>query len=1009
MNKNSYYFDRKSLKWGVISLLMILFATPLLGYSFGKNKVQTQKQEWTLLKTVHFDIYYPKGADEFGHTAALMSEEAYYYLQEAFNTPLLERVPIIFYESHRDFQVTNIIYSLLTEGVGGFTESLRNRVVIPFDGSYKKLEETLIHELTHAYVNGIESDFKAGRLFNIPSISLPFWFSEGLPEYLSIGGEDNYNNMFVMDIIFNHYLQPLERIGGYYAYRMGESFLTYLGETYGKEKVLSFFYSLKSTTTLDSATKREFDLEFEELELRWHNYLSRKYTPHLLENNVPYEVFEQLTNHKKDGSTMNIAPRFSPDGLTYLYFSDQGQRMSIWRGDSMNLGVNKRIIKGESSGKFEQFHFQRNNISWFPDSKLFAFVAKTKSGDIIYIADSENGNIYRTIEMFDFEAVYEIDVSPDGERIVFSGQKGMQNNIYLLDLHDESVKAITNSFYYDNQPVWSPNGKRIAFVSERVESAESQLNHIFNRLTKQIYLYDIELDLFYQVTFDSFDNYSPTWNKGGDLLIFISERDKISNFHAIQIKDGRRAVITNTLTGAFIGDLGDDDKSLIFSVFYNNGWDLYLANNPLSDLVYEKGHLLEQVDFDDDFHQRFELARYAFHGFDEQQAKTKEKKEKKEKRKIERGEDGALFRVRPTFSLDQRPTELNEPKQSPYKVKFALDSLWGGMAYSSAYGTVGHLQLGFSDVMGDHYIGVEVGIAGSSVKESDFMLSYLYLPRRVDYGFGVFRLTDEAIFAYRYPTHIDYIYEKVVDTGGYALFRYPFNRFWRTDFGNTLYKRNRELEYWDERTLQWYNFYKGDDFVYSPQLSITHDNIIYGVTGPMEGWRGYLGLSRSFSREGDNYTTIYGDIRKYHLFAKKYSFATKFVAGSSAGKGSQYFRLDGLNGVRGLTERRRGSKLSVATLELRFPFVDRLDMSFPLPMSLYQIRGSLYTDFGAAWDANKNFKGMEEGKLKDLVLGLGFGPRVNLGIFVLSFDVAWQTNLSKSSKPNYYISINEDF
>jgi len=42
-------------------------------------------------------------------------------------------------------------------------------------------------------------------------------------------------------------------------------------------------------------------------------------------------------------------------------------------------------------------------------------------------------------------------------------------------------------------------------------------------------------------------------------------------------------------------------------------------------------------------------------------------------------------------------------------------------------------------------------------------------------------------------------------------------------------------------------------------------------------------------------------------------------------------------------------------------------------------------------------------------LGYGFGPRLDLGYFVLSFDVTWLTDLETRSKPTFYIGLSEDF
>ena len=984
----------------ILILLLTLTILPLFSYTFGKNKVQVDKQEWSVMRTIHFDVYFPKGSDEFGQTAALMAEEAYYYLQEAFQTPIYTRIPLIFYESHKEFQVTNIIYQLLSEGVGGFTESLHNRVVVPYDGSYKKLEEILIHELTHAYINALDSDFSASRFFNLPRMTFPFWFQEGLPEYLSIGGEDNYNNMFVMDMVFNSYLQPLETVGGYYAYRLGESFLTYIDETFGREYVMRYFYATRTAGSIDTATQRVFGMNFESLQNRWRNQLLRKYTPYLQTHQVPYEKYERRTDQKKDGSYFNFAPRFSPDGRTYLYFSNRQQRMSIWYGNTLGIFEDRLILRGETTGRFEQFHFLRSNISWFPDNNRFAFVAKTKTGDVIYITDVTTGKVLEAIEMYDFDAIYEIDISRDGRKIVFSGQNAMKNNLFSMDLQTGEIVQITSDQYYDHQPRWSPDGNRIVFASERTISSEHKYEHIFNRLTDQIFYYDLTSEKFYQITSDEFSNHSPAWDSTGTRVLFISEEKDVSNFQIIDLENGQRATVTNTLNGVFSGDLDHINNNLIFSAFYNNGWDIYFANQPLNDLEFYDYAQPQEIVLQDDFAERFDLYRYKFFGM-------LDKKRERPGREydIERSET-SFFRVRKDITLDQRPQEIKVPVVEPYRVKFYLDRLWGGAAYSSTWGTIASLQLGLSDVMGDHTIGIQLGIAGK-LKDSDFIFTYLYLPHRIDIGIGGFYLNDDIL--YYYPAQDLFINVRENDAGIYALFRYPFNRFWRIDFENQFYRRSELYKRWNPYVGVWEKIRTDNDLIYSPLVSLVHDNILWGVTGPMSGWRAYLTMNRSIAKENNNYFTLYSDLRSYTLFSRRYSLAARFFAGFSNNEKPQSFRLDGYNGVRGLTEEQRGHKKVLTSLELRFPFIDQLQMSFPLPITLYQLRGSIFTDLGAVWNDHKDFKGASDGRLQDLVLGFGMGPRVNLGFFVLKFDVAWTTDLDKTTKPTYYLSINEDF
>ena len=57
--------------------------------------------------------------------------------------------PLIFYNTHGDFQQTNTISSLIGTGTGGVTESLNNRVIMPVAPSLAQTDHTLVHELVH--------------------------------------------------------------------------------------------------------------------------------------------------------------------------------------------------------------------------------------------------------------------------------------------------------------------------------------------------------------------------------------------------------------------------------------------------------------------------------------------------------------------------------------------------------------------------------------------------------------------------------------------------------------------------------------------------------------------------------------------------------------------------------------------------------------------------------------------------------------------------------------------
>ncbi|MCF7858986.1 MAG: BamA/TamA family outer membrane protein [Candidatus Cloacimonetes bacterium] len=997
-------------------LLFLALFIQLSAYSFGKNKVQSSKLNWEKIETLHFDIYYPENNKEFGKLATLVAEEAYYHIKEDFKQPIMNRIPIIMYKSRDDFEATNVISNILGEGIGGFTETAHNKVVVPFDGDYKKMEKILTHELTHAYVNELNNRRSRIIALNI----LPFWFQEGLPEFEAVHGNSVYNNMFIIDLLLNDRIGNLSMIGGYYAYRLGESFLIFIEDEYGRNKVIELFYAIRYNKNSNAAFKKIFGEDFDAIQLKWKNYLKRKYYPDFAEYEIPYEIFTRNTDHTEDGSSLNYAPRFSPNGTDYIYFSNKNLKTDIWQRSILGIKKNKKILSGESTGEFEEFHYLRNNLAWLPDGKHYALVSKTSSGDKIYIIDLETQKAVQEFSFPGFDAIFEIDFSNDGNKIVFTGQQNLKSDIYIFDINTKEITAVTDDQYFDSQPHWSPDDKKIVFTSERTLNEKGDPDQIFSKLTSDIYYFELTENKFFQITGDQRENSFPIWDKTGDKVIFVSENDTNSNLNIIDITNGERAKITNVHGGIFSPDISVENDELIFSAFYNSGWDIYSISNPLQQLEYTNYSTPVEFEFTNDFFTKFEIERYKLFGKQKKKYKKELPEYSKKISKVDLGKFSHRDSLNKEYNknLDRKPTEIHEPLSSRYKPKFALDYLWGGAAYSPSIGTYATLQFGLSDLMGNHAIGVQLGITGD-LSASDFVFTYMNLKNRIDHGYGGFYLSDEWIYWTNFYGRDDFLREREYNFGIYSILRYPFNKFWRIDFENIFSNKILKRDWWDGRN--WLEEYLPPDFaenynleveekeyIYAPQITLIHDNAIYGSVGPISGSRKALLVNHSFSTDKD-YTIIYADLRKYIFFAKKYAFAFRLSGGTIRGDTKQKFIMDYYNGVRGLDEDYKGKNKILASAELRYPFIDNLKLSFPLPLYLYQIRGSAFIDAGSVWDENSEFKFSNKGKLEDVKLSLGFGPRLNLGYFVLKFDVAWNTDLERFSKPVYYISLTPDF
>ncbi|MCD4690058.1 hypothetical protein K8S17_01210 [bacterium] len=192
------------------------------GAQFGRNKIQYETFDWQIIHTAHFDVYYYEGGEDVADAVCRIAEESNDALEDLFGHELTAVIPIIVYASHNEFQQTNVLSSHVGEGMGGFIELFKNRVVIPFTGSYNGLRHVVHHELTHVFMfdivyRGLAESIIRQAYFN----PVPLWFAEGLAEFASQGW-DTQAEMILRDLTMGDIVVPLDHLsGGYLVYKEG--------------------------------------------------------------------------------------------------------------------------------------------------------------------------------------------------------------------------------------------------------------------------------------------------------------------------------------------------------------------------------------------------------------------------------------------------------------------------------------------------------------------------------------------------------------------------------------------------------------------------------------------------------------------------------------------------------------------------------------------------------------------------------------------------------------------
>ncbi len=1146
------------MKCVILAILILLVAVPTVQSQetyFGKNKVRYKDFDWKFIQTRHFDVHFYEDAYPTATFAAAVLESAYTEITRELNYRIQDPIPVFVYNSHNDFQQTNIISSLIPEGVGGFTEAFKNRIVIPFTGSYEDYRHVLHHELTHAVIydmlfgGAFSSILSRQRLFN-----LPLWYAEGYAEYSSRHGWDYWADMVVRDATINGYLAPPQYLGGYLAYKQGQAMVKFIADKYGEDKLGEILRKGRVHLTMNKALKESIGITLEEFWKEFQLEMKRRYWPEIEVRKNVDEVAEQLTHARKDGSYFNEEPAYSPDGEKIAIFTDKSDYTEIILISATDGRKLDDLVKAERSGDLESLHSYVSGISWSPDGRQLAFVAKSGGSDALMIIDAIKKDIVLKKNL-SYYNVLSPAWSPDGEKIAFSALKEHKRDLFVYHIETAEVEQITDDVYDDVDPTWMKDSEELIFSSDRPHPQTPE-----NRGENNLYVapgvfmpgdfsygfYNLQrvglgLHEVRPLDVGPGQNKQPEVSPDGTKLAFVSNRNGIDNLYIAVLEDNREFAITDIISGIKSISWAPDGKKIAFSAFHQGAFDIFVMDEltPVGDhgiltvtdylkgeydlLKKERGKqaLASHQDKADDESLESDSAAADTAGSSDQlvldddttrtlaevdtvadssavvsaDSAATESSDTATVASAEDAEtdstavttdtlaavsdttqtdtaavaadmgdapdstgvyddeyvfvsdqesdplDSLLMDIEPdTVAADKRGRKEAEvfaerPNPGPeddyevkdYKVRFTPDFVGGGVAYDTFFGLRGQSVFVFSDYLGNHQIYVATDLV-NTIDQSFLQAFYFNNRDRINYGIGMFHTknfyldTQDHLFSDRF-----YGFQGFVNR--------PFSTFSRLELSASQYFIDREyVDFNDPREDRSSKVTVGD-------LSYVTDNIIWGITGPVNGRRAKLTLEGGINAFDSDDISFYAtelDYRKYWHFKKTYSMAFRVAGGASFGKTPKLYFLGGTTnwiGNRTLDARvfdvenlyfsnvvtplrgieyyeLSGDRYALVNWEFRFPMIDYFIMRFPLGLAITNVKGAIFTDFGAAWTGdNFKFGTTSDGtRLQDVKSGFGFGMRANLGFVVLRYDLAWSTDFrTVADHPRHYFSFGADF
>ncbi|HEU5049447.1 MAG TPA: hypothetical protein VFU00_03920, partial [Gemmatimonadales bacterium] len=857
-------------------------------FEFGQNKIQYRRFDWRVLKGEHVDLYYYPAEEALAHTALAYAEESYDSLALRFGHEVPARIPLIVYASHVDFEQTNILPFVPPEGLLGATDFLKRRVTMPFRGNLAEFRHTLRHELVHVFqLSLIAESYRASPRGARPV--LPLWWTEGLAELWS-SGEDARDEMILRDLTLTGRLPAigqLEYTTSFVVYPLGGRIHRWLADTYGDWRAALMYRELNRHETFEDAIAAIYGRTLAQLSEEFIHAMRRSYYPSVADRAPPSLAGREVAR-------LAIKPSLVAGSRTgdrpgeIVYVSPETGYLTVYRRSLDEQGKTRQIVSAGRSEALEAFHAFDSRMDASREGYLL-LSARLHDRDALVVWDLARNRAAGRYQFDELVSVLSPRWMPDHQSIVFSGlsESGI-SDLYRVRLPGGELEQLTDDPYQDLDPAPSPDGRHIAFTSDRAERGlEGAVN---------LFLLDLAAGSLRPLSRGRWVDETPHWGPDGRVY-FTSSRDTVLNVFSVDtLGAGRRE--TSAWTGAYDAVPMPDGSGFVLGGFQGGSYNIY-RTRPDSTARQDT----------------FALAPGA--------------------------DDEWAWAV-------GRDTAGGGPEAAPYRRRLTLDFAAGGITVTPGYGGAQGIAALLSDLLNDHLLYASIGSlqgrdVGSFLENLNVTAIYLNQTRRINWGFGAFRTAGRVFEGDLEPAFTER------SAGVMGLIRYPLSRFSRVEATGVIEHSDRfdfELSQSGElNRVGWiasnYVSYVRDNSLWIPSGPI--DGLRFSLTA---------GVSSDFSNARHDSFLFAGDLRRYFRLGRRSTFASRLYGFYSGGDRPRRVNIGGSVGLRGYPNFGHiiGSHAWMANHEVRFPLLNRLVFGTPIgDITFPEFQGAFFADLGRAW------------------------------------------------------------
>ncbi len=235
---------------------------------------------------------------------------------------------------------------------------------------------------------------------------------------------------------------------------------------------------------------------------------------------------------------LNDAPVWSPDGRYIAYSSAR----------SGNVDIYVAAADGSGAANISNNPAWDDYPTWSPDGSKLAFSSNRDGPFKIYVINVDGTGVRRLTDgtAWDTTPAW----SPDGKRIAFASDRSWRFQIFTINSDGTGLRGLTVHPHSSYFPSWSPDGSMLAFHTFQDQSVFQDDDSNQDR-DYELFIANTDGSGLRQLTSNRFADIQPAWSPDGKRVAFASDRSGRFQIYSMDI-DGKDVVAVSAGAGAFV-------------------------------------------------------------------------------------------------------------------------------------------------------------------------------------------------------------------------------------------------------------------------------------------------------------------------------------------------------------------------------------------------------------------------------------------------------------------------